>query len=179
MKLPLILAVVGLAGGTVAGHFLKPAKEMEEGEKGEQMAMSDKDKGGKQDGEFSAKDLPHSDKSAEIPDQPLSGADYIKLSKQFVVPIVTGAEVGALIVMSMAVEVEDGFSDAVFEYEPKLRDEFLRVLFKHARSGGFTGVFTAEQVMGDLREGLLHAARKVLGPQVKHVLVTDIVRQDI
>ncbi|MEM0922360.1 MAG: flagellar basal body-associated FliL family protein [Pseudomonadota bacterium] len=178
MKLVLILAVVGLAGGTVAGHFLKPPEEKDEKP---EMAGKDGASGKSMEGEELAMAAPDSPLSQEyaVPEGPIAGADYVKLNKQFVVPIVNGAEVGALIVMSMAIEAQDGLSDTVFEYEPKLRDEFLRVLFKHARSGGFTGVFTAEQVMQDLRESLLHAARKVLGPQVMSVLVTDIVRQDI
>ena len=185
MKIPLILAVVGLAGGTVAGHFLKPSPppdEMEaKGEKGDHKDMAkdghdDKMEKEKTDSERYAQKAKES--RPPIPDQPID-ADYVKLSKQFVVPIVEGTEVGALIVMSMALEADLGISEVIFQYEPKLRDEFLQVLFKHARSGGFSGVFTAEQVMEDLRDSLLYAAQSVLGKQIRGVLVTDIVRQDI
>lgn len=181
--LPVILGVVGLAGGIAAGHFLKPAEEkkemaagdakMADGEHHEEMAKDSYDDG--KGGEHAASAEQHEEKTTEE----LLTQDFIKLSKQFVVPIVEDDRVGSLIVISMAIEADQGFSDIIFQYEPKIRDEFLSVLFKHAQSGGFHGVFTADQPMHDLRSALLNAARNVLGTTVKGVLVTDIVRQDI
>ncbi|MEM6906474.1 MAG: flagellar basal body-associated protein FliL [Pseudomonadota bacterium] len=175
--LPVIFGVVGLIGGGAAGHFLKPQPDP--------MPMPDP---------MAQLPAPGADPLAAATPQPVVAAapapqpipaaptekrDFVKLAKQFVVPIVERERVAALIVISLAIEAEPGFSGTVFEYEPKLRDEFLSVMFLHAQSGGFTGVFTAEQVMRDLRQSLIVAAQQVLGPQVHGVLVTDIVRQDI
>lgn len=110
---------------------------------------------------------------------PVSGAEYVKLDRQFVVPVVEGEKVAALMVVSLALEIDEGGSDAVFTHEPKLRDEFLKVLFLHAQSGGFAGAFTREKVMADLRGSLASAAQGVLGGGARSVLLTNMVRQDL
>ena len=63
--------------------------------------------------------------------------EYVKLSNQFVVPVVKGKTVVSLVVLSLSLEVPEGQKDAVFRREPKLRDSFLQVLFDHANIGGF------------------------------------------
>ncbi|MEM7508258.1 MAG: flagellar basal body-associated protein FliL [Pseudomonadota bacterium] len=177
--LPVILGVVGLAGGAAAGHFMKPPPPEEEMAAESDGAENDHGAAESGEGEKYAAAGQAKGGSGKEEQPPLENADFIKLNKQFVVPVLEGERVGALIVMSMAIEAEQGLGNLVFEYEPKLRDEFLQVLFRHAQSGGFGGVFTAEQVMQDLRASLLHAARGVLGSRVHNVLLTDIVRQDI
>jgi len=105
--------------------------------------------------------------------------EYVKLNNQFVVPVISGTKVKALVVMSLSVEVTAGQKEKVFALEPKLRDAFLQVLFNHANSGGFDGTFTSGQKMSDLRSALSETATKILGPIAADVLVVDIVRQDI
>ena len=170
MKLipPVLLALVGLVGGLAAGQMLRPVETP-----GPEPAP-----------EATAAVEP------EIPPEALPGApppayepelerEYAAIDKQFLVPLVKGDAVGALMILSLSLEIEPGTRDAVFAREPKLRDRFLQVMFRHAQSGGFSGVFTATPVMRDLRGALLDAARGVLGPAVHDVLVTDIMRQDL
>ena len=98
---------------------------------------------------------------------------------QFVVPVLEGGRVGALVVLALSLEVPVGQTDLVFTREPKLRDAFLRVLFDHANAGGFRGSFTDAATLVSLRRALLEAARKALGADaVSDVLITDILRQD-
>jgi len=105
--------------------------------------------------------------------------EYAKLDRQFVAPIVEHEQVAALLILTLSIEVDAGQTAVVFEREPKLRDRFLKVLFRHAQSGAFNGAFTAAPVMEDLRGSLLEAAQSVLGPMAHDVLVTDIIRQDL
>ena len=105
--------------------------------------------------------------------------EYAKLDRQFIAPIVEHEEVSALLILTLSIEVDAGQTTVVFEREPKLRDRFLKVLFRHAQSGAFNGAFTAAPVMDDLRGSLLEAAQSVLGPMAHDVLVTDIIRQDL
>ena len=115
---------------------------------------------------------------ADHPAEP-EARDYVKLPSQFVIPVIDGGRVGSLVVLSLSIEAPMGASDAVFQREPKLRDEFLRVLFDHANVGGFRGTFTDGSNLVAVRRALLEAARKVLGPEnAFDVLITDIVRQD-
>ena len=115
---------------------------------------------------------------ADHPAEPVA-RDYAKLPSQFVIPVIDAGRVGSLVVLSLSIEAPIGATDAVFQHEPKLRDEFLRVLFDHANVGGFRGTFTDGSNLVAVRRALLEAARKVLGPEnAFDVLITDIVRQD-
>ncbi|MEM9370889.1 MAG: flagellar basal body-associated FliL family protein [Pseudomonadota bacterium] len=165
--LPLIIALFGAGAGLGAGHMLASTHAP-----GSQPASAD---------EVSAKtsDSDHSAKKSLPKEIEEDDSDFVRLNNQFVVPIVEKERVASLIVVSLALETAPGSTDFVFEREPKLRDEFLTVLFAHARSGGFTGSFTDEHLMGDLRGSLLEAAQGVLGTKIRKVLLNEVVRQDL
>lgn len=109
---------------------------------------------------------------------PESSSDFVKLNNQFVVPVVKGEHIAAMVVLSISLEVPAGGAESVYQREPKLRDRFLQVLFDHANSGGFDGAFTADRNMDALRTSLLETAHQELGAGVKDILITDIARQD-
>ncbi|MCL4189818.1 MAG: flagellar basal body-associated protein FliL [Rhodobacteraceae bacterium] len=104
--------------------------------------------------------------------------DYVRLNNQFVVPVVEGGQVRALVILSLTIEAVAGASEEVYLREPRLRDAFLRVLFDHANTGGFRGAFTAGGALELLRAALREAAVRVLGPIAVDVLIVDIARQD-
>lgn len=104
--------------------------------------------------------------------------DYIKLNNQFIVPVVDQGRVDALVILSINLEVTPGSNTEVYAKEPKIRDALLQVLFDHANSGGFSGVFTDGANLIILRSALKEAVQKVMGTLVSDVLITDIVRQD-
>ncbi len=109
---------------------------------------------------------------------PAGGHDYVKLPNQFIVPVVEGGEVAALMLMSLSVEVPAGAKDGIAPIEPKLRDSFLQVLFDHANTGGFAGMFTASSAMRPLRAALVQAAEAASEGLVTDVLIVDMVRED-
>ncbi len=184
--LPVILAVVGLAIGTGAGMFLKPKppepsigsaiKSAEATSSGKGMTAESKPS---PNGKVPTSEKPAIRRSQTKDANVGAGFEYVKLNNQFVVPVVTGAKVSALVVMSLSIEVKAGGKEIVFGREPKLRDAFLQVLFDHANSGGFNGTFTTGEKMNDLRGSLFEAAARILGPIATDVLVIDIVRQDV
>lgn len=151
--LPVLLAVLGLGVGVGAGFFLRPPA-----------ATGDTAAG------------PKDATPAAAPDP--ATVDYVKLSNQFVVPVVEAGRVASLVILSLSVEVPAGNSDTIFSREPKLRDVFLQVLFEHANAGGFRGTFTDIAAMGTLRRALKEAAVTALGPMISDVLIVDIARQD-
>ncbi len=104
--------------------------------------------------------------------------EYLKLTKQFVVPVVAADEITALVTMTLSLEAQPGLEDAFYEMEPKLRDGFLQVLFDHANSGGFDGAFTTSDNLAVLRNSLLEVAKKDLGQDVSRVLIMSVSRQD-
>jgi flagellar protein FliL len=166
--LPVLLALVGLGGGVGAGLFLRPAPAAEDhAAEGADPAKAG-EHGDAAEGEAVAED-----------GEPEEGApEYVKMNNQFVVPVVEDGRVGAMVVLSVSIEVEAGNTEAVYQREPKLRDVFLQVLFDHANTGGFSGSFTDGANLIFLRTSLKEAAVLVMGNAVRDVLITDIARQD-
>ncbi len=163
--LPIILAVLGLGIGVGAGVFLAPAPEVTE------TVACEGD------------DCPENNPDMAPPEQqvtefdPDEEWDYVKLPRQFVVPVIKSDRVRSLVVLSLSLEVQLGQSDLVLARSPKLRDGFLQVLFDHANSGGFDGAFTTGRSMSDLRGELQGVAHRLLGDTVAAVLIEEIVKQ--
>lgn len=156
---PIVIGLVGLAGGITAGRVYAP--------------------------EIAADDTApkHSAEVATTESGPAKPVDdtveFLKLSNQFVVPIILGGRVDSLVVLSLSVEVPMGKANLVYSREPKLRDGILQALFDHANAGGFRGKFTDTEPMNVLRKSLLEVAQASLGRDlIRNVLITEIVRQD-
>jgi len=186
--LPILLLLLGGGGGVAAGLFLRPAptepEAMVECADGDEHCTTAEDNVHADEMEQAAGD--HADDGSLIEDgshdtdvAEANGneAEYVALQRQMIVPIVSDDKVISLVVMSLSIEVEAGFGVDVYDREPKLRDAFLQVLFRHANTGGFNGDFTSGEKMADLRRALNSAAAQVLGPVAIQVLVTDILRQ--
>ncbi|MCC0062960.1 MAG: flagellar basal body-associated FliL family protein [Defluviimonas sp.] len=171
LLLPLLLALIGAGAGAGAGRFFA-AKESPP-ETAAAGAAAESSHGTEADPAEKAADA-HGGGAG-----PEEGAhEFVKLNNQFVVPIVHSDEVTSLAILSISLEVEAGMSETVFAREPKLRDEFLQVLFEHANAGGFEGNFTSTGRVDALRTALLEAAQAALGKGVSQVLIVDFVRQD-
>lgn len=158
--LPLILLLIGAGAGVGAGVFLRPAPERVAEAATEEASKEEKKKEKTKEEEASA------------------DYEYMKLSNQFVVPIVEKERVSALIVLSLSIEVVAGNKEKIYLKEPKLRDSFLRTLFDHANVGGFDGEFTDANNLDILRRALLEIAQRDLGDVITDVLILDIARQD-
>lgn len=171
--LPIILALVGIGGGIGAGIMLKPAAQ-------EEVATADGCV--PPAGDTHAETAPAGDHAADQGDSHGEGAgdaaEYVKMSNQFVVPVIGDDRISALVVISISLEVDTGTTTEVLQREPKLRDSFLQVLFDHANVGGFEGAFTQPNKMDPLRRILLTAARASVGPTVRDILITEINKQD-
>ena len=158
--MPIVFLSVGLWAGIGVGIYMAPseAPALEEAETKPEMAKDKSQKSGK------------AGKSDAF--------DYLKLTKQFVVPIVEDDKIAAMVTMSLSLEANPAITDTFYAIEPKLRDRFLQVLFDHANTGGFDGLFTQSDNLGALRKALLEVARKDLGNDVSQVLIMSVNRQD-
>ncbi|MEI4233396.1 flagellar basal body-associated FliL family protein [Roseovarius sp. D22-M7] len=155
--LPVIVGLLGAAGGVAAGLWFAPG-------------IGDAPPTAASDGASAPEGSP--------PDASI-GTEFIKLNNQFVVPIVQREKISAMVVLSLDVEITEGAAEQVYAREPKLRDAFLQVLFDHANMGGFAGEFTDSGNMDVLRGALTDVARNMLGEVVHGVLITGIARQDV
>jgi len=184
--LPVILLILGAGGGIGAGLFLRPAPieagmtlaaACAEGDAGCAEPGAGETGGAANPAAAAAADSA-ADGSDHMVDAESVSLEYVALQRQMIVPIVSDDQVISLVVLSLSIEVQPGFTTQVYDREPKLRDAFLQVLFRHANSGGFGGDFTSGEKMSDLRRALNGAAQQVLGPVAIQVLVTDILRQE-
>jgi hypothetical protein len=160
--LPVLLALLGIGSGVGVGFLLKPELPPE-------VASLDP---ANPCGDAMQADAP-------VAQPGPSDQEYVKLSNQFIVPIVLNERVNSLVVLSLSIEVRKGESQIIFDREPKLRDAFLQVLFNHANIGGFNGSFTEESNMMILRRALKEAGQSILGNAVSDILITDLARQDV
>jgi len=159
--LPILLLLIGVGAGVGAGIVLKPAPAVHS------------DVADCAPVEHAALAPVVDDHGNEI------GPEYVKMSNQFVIPVVSDGKMTALVVLSISLEVSAGGKEATFQMEPKLRDAFNQVLFDHANAGGFDGVFTNSHNMILLRDSLYEVAKKISGPVIKGILFGEIVRQDV
>lgn len=166
---PLLFLAVGLGAGIGAGNLLTQKDASGNATDAEQIAKTNTSP---TEAESAVKKKPKNKKDES------GGFEYLKLTKQFVVPIVQDDEISALVTMSLSLEAEPSVTDAFYAIEPKLRDGFLQVLFDHANAGGFDGSFTHSDNLNTLRKSLLEVARKDLGDDVSQVLIMSVSRQD-
>ncbi|MEY8841723.1 flagellar basal body-associated FliL family protein [Cribrihabitans sp. XS_ASV171] len=166
---PILALLLGLGGGVGAGLVIgpKPADIAAEQEPAGHGSDAVDHAGG---GHDTGHDTSH--------DNAPRGSEYIKLSKQFVVPLVKHDRIAGMVTLGLSLETAPGVAENFFETEPKLRAAFLEVLFDHANMGGFEGAFTRPGNLDTLRTALLEAARRDLGPEIREVLIVDIARQD-
>lgn len=170
--IPIILALVGLGIGIGAGLFLRPAAEpahTEDGAAEEETASAESE---------GAHTEAAPKEGEEAADDAETGPEYVKLSNQFVIPVLEQGQVASMVILALTLEVTHGSSEATYTREPKLRDAFLQVLFDHANSGGFKGAFTDGSNLVLLRKALLESAQSAVGDNVTDVLISDIARQD-
>lgn len=168
--LPLVLLLIGAGAGVGAGIMLRPDAPAQTTEAGDAAAEGST---------VANKAVEASTENREPKNGAANTNEYAKLNNQFVVPIISGEKVTALVVLALSVEVLAGQTSTVYEREPRLRDSFLQILFDHANMGGFEGNFTNAQVLGPLRTALREVAQKDLGKAlVKDVLIVEIARQD-
>lgn len=197
--LPLVIALLGLVAGVGGGLALKPAPAPEVAEAcaapeaGNGAAEAEEASPAEAEAEDAADAEPAAAPCAPGRTDPvtLQAADaghgagaysYVPLDKPFVVPVFAGEKVRAMVVLSLSlsIEVEEHAEEMVGLVEPRLRDSFLKAMFRHANSGGFDGSFTEGRKIEDLKGALLQAARGVFGETpIGEILITEINRQDV
>ncbi|WP_187431669.1 hypothetical protein ROLI_038110 [Roseobacter fucihabitans] len=168
--IPIIMLIIGSGAGVGAGIFMRPPPvEVHSEAPLEETEITEQDQ--------SEAKAPSN--SADRIGPSSEGMEYVKLPNQFVVPLVDEDRISAMVVMALSLEVLSGYATDVIDIEPKLRDEFLRVLFDHASIGGFAGAFINNENLDVIRRRLREVAKAVMGPEVVNdVLIYEIARQD-
>lgn len=162
---PILLLVLGLAGGAGAGFYLRPPPALLT-----ELPPCGPDPNAQ---------TQHEAKEGATQDDTSGSKEYVKLNNQFVIPVVQDDTVSSLVVISLNIEVKPGYKEEIYAREPRLRDALLRAMFDHANIGGFRGAFTNSSNLDILRISLRETAKDTIGQGVLDVLIMDIARQDI
>lgn len=171
--LPIIMLLVGVGAGIGAGIVLAPAPEDVAHAEGAETDGEGEHEGG--EGEAKSKPASSGSKeSGEDGEDPANAPEFVKINNQFVVPVVSGDQVEALVIVSLSLETEQGLREAIYAREPKIRDAFLQVLFDHSNMGGFQGAFTRSNNLDILRNALKEVAQREFGDGVYNVLIIEI-----
>ena len=148
--LPLLIALLALAGGVGAGMALRPPPAEPDA------AM------------VTTPAYPVADGPTEV----------LRLPSNFLIPLLSEGRVRAMVVVALALELVPEHGIDLARHEARLRAIFLQMLFDYANLGGFDGVFTAGEQLLTLRRSLLEAARLEFGDKVHDVLIVDLLRQE-
>ena len=148
--IPVILILLGIGGGLGAGLVLRPVPEAEE----------------------------VTGLAAHTPALPANmDIGVFEIPNQFMVPLIIEDRIASVLILTLALEIDEAQRATVSTDLPRLRDAMLQVMFDHANSGGFSGAFTANTTLAALRRALLEAGQKISGQDViVKVLITDILR---
>lgn len=169
--LSLLLPILALAGGIVAGEFIRPA------DTAEAAALA---------GEPSSD--PEGAPAVAAPLQAAATGDghgvaaaspgeaWFTFPSQFFVPMMRNGDMGAIMILTLSIETATDTLEPMKQQEHRLRDALLRQLLIHANTGGFDGNFTSDGSMRALRDGLSAAARQATTLPVRQVLIEDIAR---
>ena len=157
LLIPILSLILGAGGGAGAAIYLAdPSKEQVE------------------DGHTKNDTDAQADNKAD----PGEARDIVKLTNQFVVPVLERKRVSAVVILTLALEAEASDADRIRTLEPKLRDTFLAELFNLASLGGFKDPIISQPTLELIKKALSERARDVLGDQYIEVLITDMARQD-
>lgn len=153
--LPMFSLLLGLAGGGAAAIVLAPDEPDQEVAEGE------------------------IEKAAVAVEDHTDNLEIVKLSNQFVIPVILNSRVRSMVILTVALEVDAGEADRVRTLEPKIRDSFLIELFNLAAMDGFKDQLVSSDTLELVKKGLTVRAKNVLDLKHVSVLVTDMSRQDV
>lgn len=173
MLLPVILIILGLAGGAAAGYFLKPAPPPDAKAGGAaEDGMETGDPKAETDSAWVARvDNPEAQKAVD--------SEYVSFDRQFLVPIRAQNGKRSIVALDLNLEIAPGESQPVTDHKPKVRDALLRTLMSFSATGAFADTADPHATFEDLRRELLATAQRVLGERVRSVLIGDMVKQDV
>ncbi|WP_270725510.1 flagellar basal body-associated protein FliL [Shimia sp. Alg240-R146] len=163
--LPVIFAVIGIGVGLGAGIMLRPEPEIS--------AATEVDADAHAEAEAGLSEVP------PIAGEINESLDYMKLSDQFIVPVVKDGKMRSLVLVSLALETQPGVQEKIINNEPRLRGALLQVMFDYANVGGFDGAFTNSSRLMKLRRNFFEVAQSIFGDDITDVIVVEITRQDL
>ncbi len=172
--LKIFVLMIAVIGGGVAGSFVKNMSQ-DNSQTAVGDAHSTEEGAGKADTHGKKGDK----KKPDSKDVNLSGTEYLKFKRQFVIPVMEDKKVKSLVIMNLNLELNENAPNESSLLEPKLRDAFMRDLLSLSNEGIFGGELTDPDNFDILRETLLGTSRRILDDGVNDVLILDLAKRDV
>lgn len=174
-----LVAVICIALGGFAGHYLKTAAAASEtggpaGAAPEKAAS--KDEAGASKPAAGAKGG-HGKTDAG---RPASGdVMFYKFSREFVVPILKEERVESLVILNINLEADASISQQLFKLEPKLRDNIMTTLIQLSNDGRTFETITDVESYETVRALILKNLENVIAEGIHNVLILDMAKQNL
>lgn len=153
----LLLPVLALIGGTVAGELLAPEKEEKQAMDGDATADAEEMEG------ENADDM----------------RNIVGLNRRLIVPIVTDRQMRAVVLLDVAVDIPDAMTAEAHAALPRLRDAFLRRMLALSAGGAFRRGISDPTLVDQTRDLLVEDARLILGTQDVEVLILEAIMRAV
>lgn len=181
--LPILLALIGVAGGGYVGYILKPEPVVSEAdaESDAHGPQAEEDAHGAHAVAAHGPEMnERKGKTAGQPKLPQKATDsaYVPIERKLIVPIRRANGRKAFVALDATLEVDPHQVDWVKSHEPKTVDAFLRVLIAFAATGAFDDHAETAMALDDLNAALETTAHAVLGDAVRAVLIANLITQD-
>ncbi|WP_156945544.1 flagellar basal body-associated FliL family protein [Hyphomonas johnsonii] len=175
-----VVVVLCIVAGGIGGHFLKSGGG---GASGPAAHAEDAADDGHGKSEESGHAKPEKAKSGHGDDSSdeisLSGVDYFKFSREFVVPIMRDNKVVSLVILNINLEVDSSLSRKLFSMEPKIRDNIMTTLVELSNDGRTLESVANLENYESIRSTVLMNLQKVAPAGIRNVLIVDMAKQDL
>ena len=98
--------------------------------------------------------------------------------EKFFIPLIEKSKLSSMVILSLGLEIEEDALEKIEKISPKLRDILLQALFDQATIGNFDGSFIDTDRQIKLRNYLSSTLNSQVGPEIRGVMITDMIRQD-
>lgn len=180
--IPMLIVVVGAAGGTYGGQMMKaPADTQSTADKYDEAEKKDDGHGEKSSHDSDEKaDKGHgSDDGYKTTKSDKDASYYYSFSREFVVPVMQGERVKSLVILNISLEADPSMSSKLFSQDPKLRDNIMTTLVQLSSETTVLENLTEVESYETIRTMVLRNLDDVISSGLHNVLILDVGKQDL
>ncbi|WP_411819874.1 hypothetical protein ABFZ85_14525 [Hyphococcus formosus] len=176
--LPIIVILVAAIAGGGGGYFFKmqSASKTSNDSSAEQIASDgDVSHGKKNDADHGKKKKKGGHGDSE---EGKSSTTFMKFGRQFVVPVIKHGQPKSMVILDINIEIDSSMDEAVYTFEPRLRDALLSKLLELAADDMLPQILENGEKMEATKQALLETSRTIIGDSARSVLILDIGMQN-
>ncbi|WP_411815928.1 hypothetical protein [Hyphococcus sp. DH-69] len=177
--LPIIVILVAAIAGGGGGYFFKmqSASKTSNDSSAEQIASDGDVSHGNKDNAGHAKKKKKKGGHGDS-EEGKSSTTFMKFGRQFVVPVIKHGQPKSMVILDINIEIDSSMDEAVYTFEPRLRDALLSKLLELAADDMLPQILENGEKMEATKQALLETSRTIIGDSARSVLILDIGMQN-